>query len=435
MLLAALTAFVLANSVLWFSLFGGIAGLPVGVCAVGFAAKNLRPCFGRQLPVKRHQQVRNGVTLLEGFLMASVLSAGALAAMIFRGYTLSKILINSGVCVLTLAVMFWNGIIRLYISAVQLGIKWRVIGAVCGMIPVVNFIVLLKLISLSKAEYRFENEKEQLNLDRAGEGICRTKYPLLMVHGVFFRDFEHLSYWGRIPKELERNGAKVYYGGQSSAMSVADCAAELKETIERIVNETGCGKVNIIAHSKGGLDSRYAVSLLGCSRYVASLTTVNTPHRGCRFADYLLSKAGEGLRAKVSGAYNSAAHKLGDPSPDFISAVTDLTYEACRRLNEQCRDADGVVYKSIGSVCVKACSGKFPLNLTYLLAGHFEGPNDGLVSLKSMKWGQDFIEYKPSGSRGISHGDMIDLNRENIDGFDVREVYVQLVSSLREAGL
>ena len=40
----------------------------------------------------------------------------------------------------------------------------------------------------------------------------------------------------------------------------------------------------------------------------------------------------------------------------------------------------------------------------------------------------------PTGPRGISHGDMIDLNRENIDGFDVREFYVQLVSDLKNMG-
>ena len=40
-----------------------------------------------------------------------------------------------------------------------------------------------------------------------------------------------------------------------------------------------------------------------------------------------------------------------------------------------------------------------------------------------------------TGRRGISHGDMIDLNRENIPGFDVREWYVNLVSDLRERGL
>jgi triacylglycerol lipase len=31
------------------------------------------------------------------------------------------------------------------------------------------------------------------------------------------------------------------------------------------------------------------------------------------------------------------------------------------------------------------------------------------------------------GERGISHGDVVDLNRENIPDFDVREFYVNLV--------
>ena len=39
------------------------------------------------------------------------------------------------------------------------------------------------------------------------------------------------------------------------------------------------------------------------------------------------------------------------------------------------------------------------------------------------------------GKRGISHGDMIDLNRENFEGFDVREFYVELVADLKKRGL
>jgi triacylglycerol lipase len=39
-----------------------------------------------------------------------------------------------------------------------------------------------------------------------------------------------------------------------------------------------------------------------------------------------------------------------------------------------------------------------------------------------------------AGKRGISHGDVIDLNREKFDGFDVREFYVQLVSDLKQKG-
>ena len=65
---------------------------------------------------------------------------------------------------------------------------------------------------------------------------------------------------------------------------------EVAERIKQIVADTGCEKVNIIAHSKGGLDSRYAAAVEDMSSYIASVTTINTPHQGCEFADYLLKR-------------------------------------------------------------------------------------------------------------------------------------------------
>ena len=65
---------------------------------------------------------------------------------------------------------------------------------------------------------------------------------------------------------------------------------------------------------------------------------------------------------------------------------------------------------------------------------YFDGPNDGLVAEDSFPWGESFTFLTTKGKRGISHGDMIDLNRENIPDFDVREFYVNLVSGLREKG-
>ena len=196
----------------------------------------------------------------------------------------------------------------------------------------------------------------------------------------------------------------------------------------------------MIAHSKGGLDTKYAISKLGMDKYVASLTTINTPHNGCEFADYLLGKAPEGLKEKVAKTYNSALKKLGDKNPSFIAAVTDLTATGCRRINEEIGNFDfrkhGVYTQSVGSWMKSPASGAFPLNMSYLLVKHFDGPNDGLVGEPSFHFGENytFLENKKS-NRGISHGDMIDLNRENIDGFDVREFYVQLVADLKKMGL
>ena len=141
--------------------------------------------------------------------------------------------------------------------------------------------------------------------------MCKTKYPLLLVHGVVFRDFKYFNYWGRIPEELEQNGAVIYYGNHQSAASVIASGDELAKRIKEIVQESGCEKLNIIAHSKGGLDCRYAIAKLNIAPYVASLTTINTPHRGCIFADYLLEKIPEKIKQKVAQGYNTALRNLG----------------------------------------------------------------------------------------------------------------------------
>ena len=382
----------------------------------------------------RLARIHKGSFLLKVFLIAVTadIVLAVYAGLSDKGW--KTVTVNSVIAFLELALMFAVSAARLYLSSVQLGIKWRALGAFFAFIPVINIVLLWKMISLSDREYKFECDKIALDRERAGKRICATKYPILMVHGVFFRDVKLLNYWGRIPAELEKNGAKIFYGKQQSAASVADSAAELKARIDEIVEQEGCGKVNIIAHSKGGLDSRYAVGLLGANERVASLTTINSPHRGCQFADYLLSKAPEGFKNGVANKYNAALRKLGDHDPDFISAVTDLTASACEELNKICEDAPGVYYQSVGSRSVSAMGGRFPMNLSYLLVKYFDGPNDGLVSVDSMKWGESFTFIEPKGKRGITHADVIDLNRENIADFDVREFYVGLVSGLRERG-
>ena len=185
-------------------------------------------------------------------------------------------------------VIFWNGIIKVYCTSVQLGLKYRVWGIVLGMVIPADLVMLALIYRITRRECAFETEKALLNKSRRDNQLCRTKYPLLLVHGVFFRDFRYVNYWGRIPKELQRNGATVYYGQQQSAAAVEDSGRELADRIRQILAETGCEKVNIIAHSKGGLDSRAAIAHAGCAPCVASLTTINTPHRGCIFAEYLL---------------------------------------------------------------------------------------------------------------------------------------------------
>jgi len=402
-----------------------------------FILANISPSIAdRSVRGLRLRICADGCELLRLFLASTAVSVGwhiytAFACIPDNWKTW---LISAAVAAVVEALVFWNGIIRVYCTSAQLGLRWRVIGVICGWIPIANLWALANIISVASREAKEESAKKLLNEQRREKQICRTKYPLLLVHGVFFRDSAVLNYWGRIPAELERNGAQVYYGNHQSARAVADSGAEIAERIKAIIAQTGCEKVNIIAHSKGGLDSRYAVSMLDAAPYVASITTVNSPHRGCGFADYLLEKIPDSTQQVVASKYNAAARKLGDTAPDFMAAVRDLTAEACEARNEKVMDAAGIFYQSIGSTIKKAAGGSFPMNFTFPLVKFFDGPNDGLVSEPSFPWGEEYRLLEAKGKRGISHCDIIDLNRENLPDFDVREFYVQLVSDLRERG-
>lgn len=414
------------------------------VCYIFIVYINFFPTLSvRKVSTTRNKILEDGIALLQLFLMTTVIEVvyciGVLCSGVPEGvdpgFSYPLVWIRHLLLVLFVElVLFWNGIIRVYLTSVQLGIKWRVIGIICGWIPLVHIYALCKIIRITSNEVIYENEKYLLNQIRAENQECQTRYPILLVHGVFFRDFRFFNYWGRIPAELKRNGAALFYGCQQSAASVAECGEELTARIKQIVQETGCEKVNIIAHSKGGLDSRYAISVCGAAPYVASLTTVNTPHRGCIFADYLLDKIPDSVCDKVASKYNAALTLFGDPKPDFMEAVQDLTASSCTHLNALLPDAPQVYYQSVGTKMNGAFSGRFPLNMSYPMVKHFDGANDGLVSVDSMKWGNDFIYLTVPSGRGISHGDMIDLNRENIAGFDVREFYVKLVKDLKAKG-
>lgn len=407
------------------------------VLLIYFIFFNVFPTL-RKYPTLRLKILGDGAELILAFWVTCAASAPfvgvCIGELISGSVDYFRYIIYAVVLILCEAAIFWNGIIRVYVTSVQLGIRYRVLGIVFGLIPIANLVMLMIIYIRVKQETIFETEKYKLNESRKDDKICATKYPILLVHGVFFRDSRLLNYWGRIPAELEKNGAEVYYGEQQSALSIEQSSGELAKRIEDIVTRTGCGKVNIIAHSKGGLDSRYAISKLGCDKYVATLTTINTPHRGCIFAEYLLGAAPERIKNFVEKTYNKMFYALGDNSPDFMAAVKCLTNSYCEQFNKDVPDSPDVMYQSYGSKAVKLRGTRFPLNISYPVVKKFDGDNDGLVALTSAPWGEKFTPIYPPAKRGITHADMIDLNRENIKGFDVREFYVRMVSDLRERG-
>jgi len=384
----------------------------------------------------RLRLLNHGASVICMMLFGSVVAVIYHAVLLVEwwGGDLMPLLWSAVFAFVSLAIPFFNGIFFLYVTSVQLGIKWRLLGAIFGLIFPVNLVILGIMLARSFREVSFESEKRVLNESRAADRICATRYPILLVHGFFFRDWTFFNYWGRIPKELEKNGATVYYGNHQSARPVPDAARELASRIRNIVAASGCGKLHVIAHSKGGIDMRYAIEHLGIAPLVASLTTVSTPHRGCVFAEYLLDNLPERVQKKVARAYNKTLRALGDENPDFIAAARDLTASVCIE-RDGYKVPEGIPTHSVGSLQRRATYGRFPMNLSYHLVKHFDGANDGMVALSSFKFGDRYTLIEPTGNRGISHADMIDLNRENIKGFDVREFYVQLVADFKRKGM
>ncbi len=325
----------------------------------------------------------------------------------------------------------WNGILRIACLCRRLGIVKRIVTFLLLPVPVAGIFALISMYKAAKAEYDYETTRAACDSQRVESQVCATKYPLLMVHGLGFRDWRYFNYWGRIPKELIKNGAKVYYGNQEACAAVVTNAEEIRRKILEITEETGCEKVNIIAHSKGGLDSRYAITKLGMADYVASLTTVGTPHRGSQITD-LANKLPDSFYRKVAVFMDKRVRGFGDKNPDFYTACHQFNSDYAEKFNEEVPDSEKVYYQSYASVMKNALSFGL-LSATYLMLKKF-GRNDGLVTEESAKWGNFRGTYESKGVRGISHGDTIDLAREDYKGYDPREEYVKIIADLKERG-
>lgn len=398
-----------------------------------FLTLEIFPCYQKGLNF-RLQLLAGGYELILTSLYALLAELPFLILLWNRLGASALFWVNLAVAYCILLLHYLNGFWRTAFCSAQLGLTRRIVMLFFWWCFPVNLFLFYGWCGVVRRELITARNRYLLDSARVENAVCRTRYPVVMVHGIFFRDWQYLNYWGRIPKALKQNGATVYYGRQQSSLSVADSAAELKAEIERVLAETGAPKVNIVAHSKGGLDSRYAITKLGMADRVASLTTVNTPHRGCQFADALLGSLPQGLIRFVNKRYNALFRALGDERPDFLAGVKDLTASACERFNREVPDAPGVLYQSVMSKMRGFMSAGFPLNLSYLLAKKYEGDNDGLVSVSSAAWGR-YPGLLTAGRKGISHGDMIDLTHKDIKGFDVSEFYVNLFADLKKQGL
>jgi triacylglycerol lipase len=229
-------------------------------------------------------------------------------------------------------------------------------------------------------------------------------YPIVLAHGVCRFDkvwsdaleldnnddpkLDQMHYFKGLRTALINNGFTVYHTKVSWAAGVERRASELKDNIIEILEKEGSEKVNIIAHSMGGLDARHMLFNFRNSdclhERVASLTTVSTPHEGSPFADW----GTDNLPHVIP-----VAQKLGL----CLKGLQDLRTDKCRRFNN---DPNVIEFEKTCESKIKfqtfAGVQKFwgvfdALKLSFYIIEKEEGDNDGLVSIKSAKWRNDYF--------------------------------------------
>ena len=230
-------------------------------------------------------------------------------------------------------------------------------------------------------------------------------YPIVLAHGVCRFDIlwnesldvdnnddpkiDLLNYFRGIRTMLMQKGFTAFHSKVAWAADVDSRAADLKKEVLKILAQSNGEKVNIIAHSMGGLDARHMMfndrNNGKIHERVASLTTISTPHWGSPFADWGL---------KNLSSIPTALKSIGLD----VRAFEDLQTSKCRAFNE---NPAVVEFESNceSTIQFQTYAGKQNFwGIFNLLKGPAriiedkEGDNDGLVSVTSAKWKEDYFK-------------------------------------------
>ncbi|KAF3032658.1 hypothetical protein E8E12_003478 [Didymella heteroderae] len=231
------------------------------------------------------------------------------------------------------------------------------------------------------------------------EDYAAPKYTIVLAHGLLgFSELRlagqflpGLKYWRGITEALSAKGIEVIVATVPPSGSVEARATKL---VESIAAKARGKEVNIIAHSMGGLDSRYMISQLKPTDFkIKSLTTIATPHRGSSFADYMFETIGPRRVKRIYNVIEYFGFETG--------AFSQLTLKYMREsFNPRTPDIEDVRYFSYGASLEPERWSVFAPS--HAIVKREEGINDGLVSVTSSQWG----DYKGT-LIGVSHLDLI----------------------------
>jgi len=284
----------------------------------------------------------------------------------------------------------------------------------------------------------------------AQSGYTQTRYPIVLVHGLFgFDSALGIDYFYGIPDALRRDGARVYVAQVSAANSTEVRGEQLLAQVRTILAITGAAKVNLVGHSHGGPTTRYVAGV--APQLVASVTSIGGVNKGSRVADILRGVAPKG---SVSESVANAAAKAlvglinltsgGTGLPQMPTAALDSLTTAGladfnRRFPQAVPSGCGSGAELVNGVRYYSWTGTQPLTnvldlsdgLLTTLSLVFGEANDGLVSACSSRLGKHLGDYRQN------HLDEVNQMLGLRDWFSTDPVtlYRQHANRLKQQGL
>ncbi len=237
--------------------------------------------------------------------------------------------------------------------------------------------------------------------------VIRLKYPVFMCHGFGGLAGVLKSTPLQDPCMKIRSHGVVAIAPNIVPYSKIETRAEnWARLIRDFCQGNGFEKVNVIAHSMGGLDMRYALSKLGTERFAASLTTIAAPHHGASLAEYVLKTPDKIMDTLITVFDWFGDHIYPKTKSDILSSLKQLTRAYMAEVfNPSVNNAEAVAYYSYSAAAGKGTDHPINTVLKYQNGVIFEqeGKNDGFVSVDSAKWGFH-IETVP-----LSHPQQLNL--------------------------
>ncbi|MBM76658.1 MAG: hypothetical protein CMK59_14725 [Proteobacteria bacterium] len=271
-----------------------------------------------------------------------------------------------------------------------------------------------------------------------------TRYPIFFMHGLagFDAMLNVLNYWNGVEDVLLDAGYHVEIHGVSAFDTTVDRSVEWLAILEQLKEQGVARKFNLIAHSQGGLDARYLTVLAEDPSFIASITTIATPHYGTSIADLY---TGVVSVSPFEGGIIDAIVELGSQlfglsGDELTNQLAQMTTVQMSSFNQEVPNLPEIAYYSwSGASCRYAqfscqsdrdgetVSSFFLLSHAYIEG--LEGDNDGLVSVQTAVWGDHLGTINADHIDQVGH--RFDLSTQV---FDAPAFYRSEAERLFEAG-